>query len=137
MIVIDTSAVVAIFRQESDAAGHARAIAADDQPLISAANVLETAMVLRGLKKVAPDQAERWLDEFLQVAGIEIASVTPDQTRLARKAHIRFGKGGGHSAQLNFGDCFAYALAQAVDAPLLFKGDDFGRTDVKVAKHTD
>ena len=131
MIVIDTSAVVAIFRQESDAAGHARAIAADDQPLISAANVLETAMVLRGLKKVAPDQAERWLDEFLQVAGIEIASVTPDQTRLARKAHIRFGKGGGHSAQLNFGDCFAYEMAKEHGCRLLYVGDDFAKTDVE------
>jgi len=132
VIVVDTSSVVAIFRQEADAARHAQAIAGDDQPRISAANVLEISMVLRGLKAIAADQTERWLDEFLQTAGIEVELVTPEQTDLARGAHIRFGKGGGHPAQLNFGDCFAYALAKALDVPLLFKGEDFARTDVRV-----
>lgn len=133
MIVIDSSAVVAIFRQEPDAAGHARRIGEDDQPVMSAANVLETSIVLRGLKRIPSDVAELWLDEFLTAAAIQVEPVTAAQTDLARQAHARFGKGGGHAAQLNFGDCFAYALAKALDVPLLFKGADFVHTDVTPA----
>jgi ribonuclease VapC len=133
VIVVDTSALVAIFRQEEDAERFARSIGEDDQPLISAANVLETSMVLKGLKRVAPALAEQWLDEFLDEAGMFTAPVTEAQSRIARQAHHQFGKGGGHPAQLNFGDCFAYALAKNLDAPLLFKGEDFGHTDVKAA----
>ncbi len=131
MIVVDTSSLVAIFRQEEDAASHAQAIGADDQPRISAANVLETSMVLRGLKRVSAAEAERWLDEFLHAGAIQIDPVTNQQTDLARHAHVQFGKGTGHSAQLNFGDCFAYALAKALDVPLLFKGADFSHTDLR------
>ena len=90
-------------------------------------------MVLRGLKQLSPDQAEAWLDEFLASAGIRIEPVTLEQLSLARLAHIQFGKGTGHGAALNFGDCFAYALARAKGVPLLFKGDDFSRTDVAAA----
>ncbi len=133
MIVVDTSAVVAIFRQEEDASFHAERLASDGEPLMSAANVVETALVLRGLKKIDPAEAEAWLDEFLAVAGIRIEPVTAEQANLARAAHVRFGKGTGHPAGLNYGDCFAYALAQAVNAPLLFKGDDFARTDAAKA----
>jgi ribonuclease VapC len=133
VIVVDTSSVVAIFRQENDATRHAQAIGDDDQPRMSAANVLETSMVLRGLKQISAAEAERWLDEFLRAATIQIDPVTSEQTDLARQAHVRFGKGGGHVAQLNFGDCFAYALAKVLDAPLLFKGEDFPHTDLKSA----
>ena len=133
MIVVDTSAVVAIFRQEEDASLHAECLASDGEPLMSAANVVETSLVLRGLKKIDPAEAEAWLDEFLAVAGIRIEPVTAEQANLARAAHARFGKGTGHAAGLNYGDCFAYALAQAVKAPLLFKGDDFARTDAAKA----
>ena len=130
MIVIDTSAIIAIFRQEEDAALHADCIAGDGEPLISAANVIESSFVLRGLKKIAPAEVEAWLDEFLLLGGIHIEPVTLEQAGLARVAHIRFGKGTGHAAGLNYGDCFAYALAQAWKAPLLFKGSDFAQTDV-------
>jgi len=133
VIVVDTSSVVAIFRQEPDAADYAWRIEADDQPQISAASLLETSMVLRGLKLISAPQAEAWLDEFIVAAGLTIAPVTVDQIDLARRAHVRFGKGGGHRAQLNFGDCFSYALSRALDAPLLFKGEDFTYTDVKAA----
>jgi ribonuclease VapC len=125
MIVVDSSAIIAIFRQEDDAARYAKRIAADDEPVMSAANILETSIVLRGLKKILPEKAERWLDDFLDAAGIRIEPVTPDQAGLARSAHLRFGKGTGHGAALNYGDCFAYALAKAMDAPLLCKGSDF------------
>jgi ribonuclease VapC len=133
VIVIDTSAVVAIFRQEDDAMLHAECIANDGEPLMSAANVIETSLVLRGLKHIEPTEAEAWLDEFLSAAGVRIEPVTLEQADFARAAHVRFGKGTGHAAGLNFGDCFAFALSRATKAPLLFKGDDFARTDVAKA----
>jgi ribonuclease VapC len=134
VIVIDSSAVIAIFRQEADAPEYAQSIAADDDPLISAANVLEASIVLRGLKEIPAAKAERWLDDFIETAGIRIEAVTPEQARTARLAHLRFGKGTGHRAALNYGDCFAYALAKALDAPLLCKGNDFRETDIVLAK---
>jgi ribonuclease VapC len=132
VIVIDSSAVIAIFRQENDAAHYARCIASDDDPIMSAANILETSIVLRGLKKIAPDKAERWLDEFIETAGIRIEPVTQEQTRAARLAHLRFGKGTGHAAALNYGDCFSYGLAKEMNVPLLCKGNDFPQTDIRV-----
>ena len=133
MIVVDSSAAIAIFRREDDAADFAQRIAADDGPMMSAANIVEISIVLRGLKKIAPDKAERWLDDFIDTAGIRIEPVTPDQARMARSAHLRFGKGTGHRAALNYGDCFAYGLAKAMDAPLLCKGNDFLLTDINIA----
>jgi ribonuclease VapC len=133
MIVVDSSAVIAIFRQEDDAENYARSIAVDEDPVMSAANLVETSIVLRGLKKVAPERAERWLDDFMKASGIRIEPVTLDQAQAARSAHLRFGKGTGHSAALNYGDCFAYALAKVMDAPLLCKGNDFRSTDIGIA----
>jgi ribonuclease VapC len=133
MIVLDSSAVIAIFRQEDDAAHYAQCIATDDDPIMSAANMVETSIVLRGLKKISPDKAERWLDDFLETAGIRVEPVTREQARIARSAHLRFGKGTGHSAALNYGDCFAYGLAKEMNAPLLCKGNDFGLTDISIA----
>ena len=133
MIVVDSSAVIAIFRQEDDAEDYARSIAGDDDPVMSAANLVETSIVLRGLKKITPKRAERWLDDFIEAAGIRIEPVTPDQANVARSAHLQFGKGTGHRAALNYGDCFAYALAKAMEAPLLCKGNDFRLTDIGIA----
>jgi len=133
VIVIDSAAVIAIFRQEDDAEDYARSIATDDDPIMSAANLVQISIVLRGLKKIAPEKAERWLDDFMKAAGIRVEPVTPDQAHAARSAHLRFGKGTGHSAALNYGDCFAYALAEAMDAPLLCKGNDFPSTDISIA----
>ena len=133
MIVVDSSALIAIFRQEHDAEDFARRIATDDDPLMSAANLFETSIVLRGLKQIAPARAERWLDDFIEAAAIRIEPVTSDQANVARSAHLQFGKGTGHSAALNYGDCFAYALAKAMQAPLLCKGNDFRLTDIAIA----
>jgi len=133
VIVVDRSAVIAIFRQEHDAEDFARSIATDDDPVMSAANLVETSIVLRGLKEIAPARAERWLDDFIEAAGIRIEPVTPDQANAARAAHLQFGKGTGHSAALNYGDCFAYALAKAMEVPLLCKGNDFRLTDIGIA----
>ena len=133
MIVVDSSAVIAIFRQEDDAAHYAQRIAIDDDPIMSAANIVETSIVLRGLKRIPPDKAERWLDDFVETAGIRVEPVTREQARAARSAHLRFGKGTGHGAALNFGDCFAYGLAKEMNAPLLCKGSDFPLTDITIA----
>jgi len=133
VILVDSSAVIAILRREDGAEDYARNIAADDDPVMSAANLVETSIVLRGLKKIAPETAERWLDDFMKAAGIRIEPVTPDQAQAARSAHLKFGKGTGHGAALNYGDCFAYALAKTMDAPLLCKGNDFPLTDVSIA----
>ncbi len=132
MIVVDSSAVIAIFRQEEDADDYARGIATDDDPIISTANLVEISIVLRGMKKIAPDKAERWLDDFIKAAGIRIEPVTVDQAHAARSAHLQFGKGTGHGVALNYGDCFAYALAKKMDAPLLCKGNDFRLTDIGI-----
>jgi len=133
VILVDSSAVIAILRQEDGAEDYARNIAADDDPVMSAANLVETSIVPRGLKKIAPETAERWLDDFMKAAGIRIEPVTPDQAQAARSAHLKFGKGTGHGAALSYGDCFAYALAKTMDAPLLCKGNDFPLTDVSIA----
>jgi ribonuclease VapC len=133
LIVVDSSAVIAIFRQEDDAEAYARRIAADDDPIMSVANLVETSIVLRGLKKIAAQKAERWLDDFMKTAGIRIEPVTLDQADAARSAHLQFGKGTGHSAALNYGDCFAYALAKTMNASLLCKGNDFPLTDISIA----
>jgi ribonuclease VapC len=133
MIVVDSSAIIAIFRQEEDAEDYARSIATDDDPIMSAANLVETSIVLRGLKKIAPKIAERWLDDFVKAAGIRIEPVTLDQAQAARSAHLQFGKGTGHGAALNYGDCFAYALAKVMDTSLLCKGNDFALTDIGIA----
>jgi len=133
VIVVDSSIVVAVYRQEADAERCALGIASDDQPIMSAANVIETSIVLRGLKMMPPAEAEQWLDDFVATAGIRIEPVTVEQTRLARIAHRRFGKGTGHGAALNYGDCFAYALAKAMGVPLLCKGNGFRLTDITLA----
>ena len=104
MIVVDSSAVIAIFRQEEDAEVYAGSIAADDDPVMSAANLVEVSIVLRGLKKIVPERAERWLDDFVKAAGIRIEPVTPEQAQAARMAHVRYGKGTGHAAALNYGN---------------------------------
>jgi ribonuclease VapC len=130
VIVIDTSAIVAIFLCEPEAAALAAAIEADEEPIVSAASVLEASIVLRAKRELAPEHADQWLDAFLAAGSVSVEAVTVDQLRLARAAHARFGRGSGHAAQLNFGDCFPYALAQRRGASLLFKGEDFAQTDV-------
>lgn len=126
-MVIDTSAVVAILRQESGAEGLLRRLIAAGSRRISAASLLETAIVLEGK---SGERGGEQLDLFLARAQIEVAPVTIEQVRIARKAWRRYGKGSGHSARLNFGDCFSYALAHSLGEELLYMGADFGYTDV-------
>lgn len=128
-MVIDTSAIVAILFDEADALALARAIESDPVRRISAATLLEVAIVVETRRGLAG--AEK-LDQFLQSAGVQVATVTEEQALIARLTFRIYGKG-RHPAALNFGDCFAYALAQATGEPLLFKGGDFAQTDVKKA----
>lgn len=133
MIVVDSSAVIAIYLGEEDAGRYAEAIEMDDAPAISVANVLECSIVLRARKAKGDAAAEQWLNEFIRLSKMDVHDVDRPQLTIARAAHQTYGKGTGHGAALNFGDCFAYALAKALDAPLLFKGDDFSRTDIRSA----
>ena len=125
-MIIDSSALLAILFQENDAAHFAGAIAAAEFCRMSAANYLEAAIII---DTVGDDEASRQFDYFVRESGIEIAPVTAEQAQVARQAYRDFGKG-RHPADLNFGDCFAYALAQSTGEPLLFKGNDFGQTDI-------
>jgi ribonuclease VapC len=131
VIVVDTSAIAAIYFREPEAAQFAEALWAADEAKISAGTVLELSIVLATRKVAAAAEAARWLDELLEDASIAVEPVDRLQVQIARTAYAQYGRGMGHQAQLNFGDCFAYALAKALDAPLLFKGMDFAKTDLR------
>ena len=126
-MILDSSAVVAIVRQEPDAEIFARALEAEPSCKMSAANFLEAAIVLDSRRDAT--QGRRY-DEILRQGNVELVPLDEAQARIAREAYRDFGKGSGHAAQLNFGDCFAYALAKATGEPLLYKGSDFSHTDV-------
>jgi ribonuclease VapC len=126
-LIVDTSALIAILRDEPDAEIYAQVLATADTARISAANYLETAIVIDASKDPI---ASRHVDDLIAAAKLEIEAVTAYQAKVARDAYRDFGKDSGHPAQLNFGDCFAYALAKTTQQPLLFKGDDFSHTDV-------
>ena len=129
-MIIDTSAIVAILRDEAGARDCALAIEKNLDRRISAANFVEAALVIDGSRDPI---ASRRFDEFFKEANIAVEALTLEQARLAREAYRDFGKGSGHPAKLNFGDRFAYALAKATGESLLFKGDDFIHTDIAPA----
>ena len=129
-MIIDTSALVAILRDEPEAEICARAIESAAERRVSAVNFVEAAVVIDGSRDPI---ASRRFDDLLREARVLIEPVTEIQARLARDAYRDFGKGSGHSARLNFGDCFAYALAKTTGEPLLFIGADFGHTDIASA----
>jgi ribonuclease VapC len=125
-MVIDTSALLAILLNEPERRTFIDKITADDVRYLSTATLVETAIVLESRKGL---QAQQELDLFLYKADMEIVPVSVVHADIARKAYRLYGKG-RHPAGLNFGDCFAYALAKATGEPLLFKGNDFSRTDI-------
>jgi ribonuclease VapC len=129
MIVVDTSALIAILDREPDAALYAEAIAETDSPLISAATLLELHIVMLNRHG---GRAGQLVDRLIQDAGFQIEHFTAQHLDLAREAYARYGKG-RNSAGLNYGDCFSYALAKATGLPLLFKGEDFSKTDLLAA----
>ena len=128
-MIVDSSALLAILFGEPDAGRYERAIANAPQCRISAASLLESTIVVESRAGVVGGHQ---LDVLLDRGPIEVVSVTPEQAQAARRAWRRFGKG-NHPAGLNFGDCFAYALAETTREPLLFKGSDFSLTDIEPA----
>jgi ribonuclease VapC len=131
-MVIDTSALLAILLGEPEAEDFSRSIARDPKRLVSALSALEAAIVIHARKGPA---GTRELDLLLHSAGVTIVSVDADQVLLARSAYEKFGKG-HHPAALNLGDCCSYALSLSSGEPLLFKGNDFLRTDLSVVERS-
>ena len=130
-MIIDSSAFVAVVRAEPDADRFFRALSyRRESKRMSAANYLEAAIVIDGARSPI---ASRRFDETVTAAEIIVEPVTREQADIARAAYRDFGRGSGHPAQLNFGDCLAYALAKSMRQPLLFKGEDFSHTDVAIA----
>lgn len=129
-MIIDASALIAILREEPEGERFRKTIATAESRRISAATYVESAIVIDAARDPI---ASRRLDDLLQRTQTEIVPLTASQAKIAREAYRDFGKGSGHPARLNFGDCLAYALAKEMDEPLLFKGDDFARAGVDPA----
>lgn len=125
-MIVDTSAAVAMLRNEPEADQFLAAMDASPMVAMSAASVLELAIVTRA-------SGASLTDRFLDAMGVRILAVDAEHLRWARVTHERFGRGSGSPARLNFGDCLAYAAARVTGQPLLFKGDDFRHTDITPA----
>jgi ribonuclease VapC len=127
-VIIDSSALVAILKREPDWRRFAAALDSADTARLSAATYVEISVVVQRLKDPALDDE---IDELIQYFDIDIEPLTAEQAKIARRAYRDYGRGSGHPANLNFGDCFSYALAREKREPLLWKGDDFGHTDIR------
>ena len=130
MMVVDSSALLAILEDEQDAAVYAQAIAEADPPLISTASVIEVGIVMLNRHG---SKALRRVNALIQEAGFRVESVTPQHVHEPLQAYAAYGKGQKSKAGLNYGDCFPYALAKVAGLPLLFKGRDFLATDLPSA----
>ena len=129
-MIIDTSAIIAILQGEPEAVEFVQLIRATRPVRLSAASYLEAAIV----SDRSPDPVVRaGLDALLAELSVIIEPITVEQASLAREAHRAYGRGSGHPARLNFGDCFVYALAKATNEPILYKGTDFALTDIRFA----
>lgn len=129
-MIVDSSAVLAIVKDEPERHEFALAIERADAVRISAATYFEMAILIDSYK--SPTLAARFEELMLRARAV-IEPLTFEQARIARQAYRDYGKGSGHPAKLNFGDCFSYALAREKREPILFKGDDFGHTDLRPA----
>jgi ribonuclease VapC len=127
-VIVDTSALIAILRGEPEAAGFVNALAGSTNTKMSAATYLEASILVDANRD--PVLSARF-DELVDAAAIEISPVDALLARVARQAYRDYGKGSGHRAGLNYGDCFAYALARSTGDALLCKGDDFVHTDIR------
>jgi ribonuclease VapC len=129
-VIIDSSAIVAILKREPDWREFAERLNSSDEIKISAATYLEVSVLIGRLNDPVMN---REIDELLAEFDISIEPFTAEQAGIARQAYRDYGRGSGHRANLNFGDCFAYALARVKREPLLYKGDDFVHTDIRSA----
>ena len=127
---VDASAIVAILTREADADELADALDAARSPITSAIAVFEATLGVCRKRHASVAEAQQDVSEFLGTAGIRTVAITSKETDAALDAFSRYGKGRGHPAQLNLGDCFAYAVAKNYQTQLLFKGEDFTKTDV-------
>ena len=127
-MIVDSSALIAILKGEPESEAFIRAIVDATSAKIAADTLLEAALVVDGLRDAV---RSRRFDELVRTLGLEVVPTTADHVAIARSAYRDFGKGSGHPAGLNFGDCFAYALASETGEPLLFKGDDFSHSDLR------
>ncbi|MCB1382586.1 MAG: type II toxin-antitoxin system VapC family toxin [Notoacmeibacter sp.] len=130
MIAVDSSAIFAVLRAENDAALYGTFLAENSGLVMCAPTLVECHYVIHGFQAAIGRQT---LDAFLAAAGIDVVATDTTMIHHAVEARYRYGKGTGHPARLNFGDCFSYALAKSRDLPLLYKGDDFVHTDVRSA----
>lgn len=129
-MIVDTSALASVIKGEPERDGLIAALTSAERLCMSAATYLEASVVIDAYRD--PFLSRR-LDALLTELSVEVSDVTFEQARVARAAYRDFGKGSGHPARLNFGDCFSYALAHVTDDPLLFVGNDFAHTDVRPA----
>jgi ribonuclease VapC len=129
-MIVDSSALVSAIKREPDWIELSRAMNSAKNLSMSAASYLETSIVIDCLRD--PAQSAR-LDDLIEEMGMVIEPVSVEQARIARQAYRDYGKGSGHPANLNFGDCFSYALARDKREPILYKGDDFNYTDLRPA----
>jgi len=128
---VDASAIVAVLTGEPEADALADRLEAAGSPITSAVAVLEATLGVCRKRHASVAEARDDVLEFLRIAGIRTVSIGGAEADTALDAFARYGKGRGHPAQLNMGDCFAYAVAKNHDTPLLFKGDDFSKTDIR------
>jgi len=127
-VIVDTSALIALLRLESDSRRFAEALVHETEVVMSAGSYLEAGIVI---DRSHNPRSSRLFDQLVREMNIEIVPVTVEQARIAREAYRDFGKGSGHPAGLNYGDCFSYALAKERNESLLYKGNDFVHTDVR------
>lgn len=130
-MIVDTSALIAVLLAEPDAETLLSAMIDDPSPKVSSGTLLEAAIVA---DRISPPLGARRFDRLVADLRLEVVPHTEQQATVARAAYRDFGKGSGHPAQLNFGDCFSYALAATTGEPLLFKGNDFRHTDVRAVR---
>lgn len=130
---VDASALVAIIGQEANHEAVAGCLRKAPRPITSGLAVFEAALAVARLKALPPEIAEAAVDDLIEATGIILVPIAATESRLALAAHARYGKGRGHPARLNLGDCFAYACARVHGVSLLFVGDDFTQTDIRPA----
>jgi ribonuclease VapC len=129
-VIVDSSAVIAILADEPEATAFTGALESARKVMMAAPTLLELYVVA---DRARDPRARSALDHLLRTIDPQIEAFTAEHAAIAREAHRNFGRGSGHPARLNLGDCFAYALAKATGEPLLYKGDDFGHTDIRSA----
>jgi ribonuclease VapC len=129
-LIVDSSAIVAILKREQDWYIFAKALDEAEYAGLSAATYVEISVVIEKLKNPALSVE---IDELIEEFDIAVEALSLEQAKIASRAYHHYGKGSGHPANLNFGDCFSYALAREKREPILFKGDDFVHTDLRAA----